>query len=459
MDNNETAMVSIDTDGNVLKCAKGLGMGECGYKAGMEVCGKCGAMAVRMKMIPIEEMVDEDMVDDEDDAEKMPDKKKAKRMVPSMTTDEDAEEEEVEEEEVEVEAMAEEEANTDEVEVDENPEEESAEEEAQDEDEEEDEEMPDMEKMKKMRSRRLASMGMKSGDAGETGYMCSIDRKVYPGSQSVCNDCPGGCVAEKGMPGIIEVEGIVEEMFDSKAFDSGYSADDDLFVVHAERKDGKSIEVIVHATTAEVLGFKVMNDEETEEKQDEVETDIIGFLEAADIAVKSIDGEVLAVEADFFEGEDAYAVEIDGFDGKSYDVYVGLDGEILGYDKYEPEDAEEIEAEAAEIALKRAFSEERRMELAEEGMALPDGSYPIVSEEDLRNAVQAFGRAKDKEKAKLHIIKRAKEMGKEELLPENWMSSEKTEEAVEEKASDESDAAFLAAIAEFQILESEIDSI
>ena len=134
-------------------------------------------------------------------------------------------------------------------------------------------------------------------------------------------------------------------------------------------------------------------------------------------------------------------------------MYVALDGDVLGYDKYEPEEAEEIEAEAAEIALKRAFSEEKRTELAKEGMALPDGSYPIVSEEDLRNAIQAFGRAKDKEAAKAHIMKRARALGAESLIPENWKAkaSEKTEEA--------SDAEFLAALAEFQILEAETDII
>ncbi len=46
---NEKAIVKIDADGGVVKCAKGLGGDECGYKAGAKVCGACGAMAVLQK--------------------------------------------------------------------------------------------------------------------------------------------------------------------------------------------------------------------------------------------------------------------------------------------------------------------------------------------------------------------------------------------------------------------------
>ena len=74
---------------------------------------------------------------------------------------------------------------------------------------------------------------------------------------------------------------------------------------------------------------------------------------------------------------------------------------------------------------KGMYSDEERMKLAEEGLALPDGSYPIKNVEDLKNAIQSYGRAKDKEKAKAHIMKRAKELKSEDLIPENW-NEEKT---------------------------------
>jgi ATP-dependent protease ClpP protease subunit len=68
----------------------------------------------------------------------------------------------------------------------------------------------------------------------------------------------------------------------------------------------------------------------------------------------------------------------------------------------------------------REYSQEERERLAKKGHALPDGSYPIVDREDLENAIQAIGRAKDPDKAKRHIKKRARELGLEELIPEGW---------------------------------------
>lgn len=82
-----------------------------------------------------------------------------------------------------------------------------------------------------------------------------------------------------------------------------------------------------------------------------------------------------------------------------------------------PDDAMAADEEVdgfAEISL------EERRRLAEEGRALPDGSYPIRNEEDLRNAIQAVGRAKDKRRVRRHIMRRARELGLEELIPEHW---------------------------------------
>ena len=51
---------------------------------------------------------------------------------------------------------------------------------------------------------------------------------------------------------------------------------------------------------------------------------------------------------------------------------------------------------------------------------MPDGSFPIVTEEDLHNAIRAHGRAKNPDAAKAHIKARAKEMGHEDALPDDW---------------------------------------
>ena len=68
---------------------------------------------------------------------------------------------------------------------------------------------------------------------------------------------------------------------------------------------------------------------------------------------------------------------------------------------------------------KKDYSTDERRRLAREGKALPDGSYPIVTVEDLRNAIQAFGR-NPTPAVKRHIIRRARALGKVDLLPENW---------------------------------------
>lgn len=491
METENKPMLSVDSDGNVLKCAKGAGADECGYKGGA-ICGKCGAKPVEMKMVPIDltetkaaskkEMMEEDMEDEEEE-------------MPEDEMSEDGEEEVVEEDdgpgESEDDEMDEEDEDMDDEEDDASmksgkkgmkkpykkmgadPEDmmdedmvdaakkgmgmakpDMSEEEMSDEEYDEEEELK-MSMMRDMRKRRIDSMGMKAADIGDDGYICAIERKSHPGSSAVCDDCPGGCIAEKGLPGLLEVEGLAETEFKGIVIDSGYSADADMFVVDVQVKDGSVREVFIDGTTAEIIGFHKLDDDIFEKKSAIDEMMVIGFVEAAEIAVKSIDGTVIAVEPDIFEGIDSYAVEIDGLDGKSYDVFIGLDGEVLGYDKYEPEEAEEIEAEAAEIALKRAFSEERRMSMAKEGMALPDGSYPIASEDDLKNAIQAFGRAKDKEAAKRHIMKRAREMGKENLIPANWVAGGD----MKKKSSDEADADFMKSLIEFELLQADIDSI
>ena len=70
--------------------------------------------------------------------------------------------------------------------------------------------------------------------------------------------------------------------------------------------------------------------------------------------------------------------------------------------------------------IARQFNTARRMKLAKEGMALPDGSFPIVNVSDLKNAIKAIGLAKDPAMAKAHIKKRAAALGASKLIPANW---------------------------------------
>lgn len=68
----------------------------------------------------------------------------------------------------------------------------------------------------------------------------------------------------------------------------------------------------------------------------------------------------------------------------------------------------------------RQFAAKARHALAKSGAALPDGSFPIVTTGDLKNAIQAIGRASDPAAAKSHIKRRASSLGASEMLPATW---------------------------------------
>lgn len=75
---------------------------------------------------------------------------------------------------------------------------------------------------------------------------------------------------------------------------------------------------------------------------------------------------------------------------------------------------------AVEEYLKRTFTADERKTRADNGHALPDGSFPIDNRGDLENAIRAIGRAKDPGKAKSHIIARARALDATSLLPSDW---------------------------------------
>jgi hypothetical protein len=247
--------------------------------------------------------------------------------------------------------------------------------------------------------------------------------------------------------------------------DSGYSYDADIFVTQLQAKDGKTWEMISDGQTGELVELKRIRIEDSGIEAKSAYGDeqnyfgIINSVDAVDIALKSLEaefditGDVVATDSDVFLGHDVYAVEIDAVNGKSYDVYISLDGKFVGLDEWSADEAEEIEAEAAEIALKRAYTEETRMEMAKKGNAMPDGSYPIKDVADLRNAIQAYGRAKNKDATKAHIIKRAMALGAEDLIPENWVPKDVQDKFSSEKSA-ETDG-FLASLMEFEMLSQE----
>ena len=74
---------------------------------------------------------------------------------------------------------------------------------------------------------------------------------------------------------------------------------------------------------------------------------------------------------------------------------------------------------------KTDFSHSERKDLAKKGEAMPNGKYPIRNSQDLKDAIKLSG-ASDmpKEKVQAWIKKRAKELGLESELPEEWKSKE-----------------------------------
>lgn len=77
-----------------------------------------------------------------------------------------------------------------------------------------------------------------------------------------------------------------------------------------------------------------------------------------------------------------------------------------------------------------SFSKAQREKMAEEGVAMKDGSFPIRNKSDLKKAIQSIGRAKDEAKAKAWIKKRAKALGCSDMIPEEW-SKKKINESYE----------------------------
>ena len=83
---------------------------------------------------------------------------------------------------------------------------------------------------------------------------------------------------------------------------------------------------------------------------------------------------------------------------------------------------------AEAFQARRFFDRKKREKLAESGKALPWGGFPIENCEDVKNAVRAIGRAKDRSRTIAHIKKHAKSLGCSHLIPKKWRSGNGSEE-------------------------------
>ena len=79
---------------------------------------------------------------------------------------------------------------------------------------------------------------------------------------------------------------------------------------------------------------------------------------------------------------------------------------------------------------RRKFDKKTRMKLAKSGSALPHGGFPITSCGDVKNAIGAVGRAKDRAATIAHIKKRHAALSCKTKLPVSWKSMAPVEYAV-----------------------------
>ena len=85
----------------------------------------------------------------------------------------------------------------------------------------------------------------------------------------------------------------------------------------------------------------------------------------------------------------------------------------------EPAEAPAEKADDGETT--KAVSADERKEMADKGIAMPNGDFPIPDEGHLRSAVGHLGKyTGDEAAAKKHIIKRAKALKLTNLLPDAW---------------------------------------
>lgn len=98
---------------------------------------------------------------------------------------------------------------------------------------------------------------------------------------------------------------------------------------------------------------------------------------------------------------------------------------LIKHDLEKPDFAKagELDGNYPNSVTKHDFSADERQSAANSGAALPDGSFPIKSAEDVKNAVRLVGKATDPTKAKAHIIARAKSIGAAGELPDDWSKS------------------------------------
>lgn len=131
---------------------------------------------------------------------------------------------------------------------------------------------------------------------------------------------------------IDELREFTTEYFDAKVLDDGQSEDGELYLARLEMKNGVVREAWFNVKTAELLDVLRVDPEELGLNET---GDIISMDDASALALKTVEGEVLAVVAENWNDQDVWIAEMVGKDGNDHDVYISLDGVVVGHDTYE----------------------------------------------------------------------------------------------------------------------------
>ncbi len=84
--------------------------------------------------------------------------------------------------------------------------------------------------------------------------------------------------------------------------------------------------------------------------------------------------------------------------------------------------------ELEDVGKASSFNAEERRKYANEGIALPDGSYPIPDVKHLKLAIRMVGLGKrPKKEIRAHIERRARALGRTDLIPKDWSKKVKKE--------------------------------
>jgi len=108
------------------------------------------------------------------------------------------------------------------------------------------------------------------------------------------------------------------------------------------------------------------------------------------------------------------------------------DAEMAAKEKAAKEEADKA---AADALGKKDYSDKEHKEMAGKE-AMEDGSFPIKTKKDVENAVHDWGRAGSKPEVKAHIIARAKAIGAEDALPDDWKGKKKDKKEKAAPATD-----------------------